>query len=253
MINPGTGIRKAGLFFGGLVAGVAAIASYMHMQHLAWQHGGPDKWLAWILPLSVDGLLIVASLAIIVAKRHGARANRLAVVSVVIGLAVSLAANYAAAGDDPTGKLINMWPPIAFALAYELILKLTTTVEAVAVPVVTAPPVTASSAAVPSPAAEEAPQGEPPAPRAAVSESDEAPAPRAVVGGSPKPLDVTKAISKRALAEHRFFQLVEEGRDPEGITPAELDAAIDSKDYSKRFIAGWREQAITAAREERVS
>lgn len=113
--------RTAGLGSGGVVALVAAVASYTHMRELVATHGEP--WLSWIEPLSVDGLMVVASLVVIVSRRTSGRAG-LAWLALVVGVLVSLLANVAAAGPDLVSKLVAAWPPLAFATAFELVLRL---------------------------------------------------------------------------------------------------------------------------------
>lgn len=114
--------RTAGLVAGAVVALVAGLASYTHMRQLAAEHG--EAWLANLMPLSVDGLLVVASLVIVTARRTGQRAPALAWLALVTGVVASLAANVANAGGDPVSKLVAAWPPLAFAVAFELVLRL---------------------------------------------------------------------------------------------------------------------------------
>lgn len=114
--------RFVALAAGGVVALVAALASYVHMQELARRAG--QGWLSVVLPFSVDGLLVVASLAIVLASIQGRRPGGLAKLAIVVGILVSLAANLAVAGDGLVDKLVSTWPPIAFALAYELVVDL---------------------------------------------------------------------------------------------------------------------------------
>jgi hypothetical protein len=102
----------------GLVAAVAAVVSYTHMHTLAVRAG--EDWRAWIEPLSVDGLLIGASLVLYARRRAGV----LAWSSVVIGILVSLAANLAAARPDLLSRLVAAWPALALALSYEVLLTL---------------------------------------------------------------------------------------------------------------------------------
>src|SRR3954469_1173656 len=86
--------RTIGLAFGGLVALVAAIASYVHMHELAAKHAvHGQEWLSWIVPLSVDGLLVVASIDLMQARRRNEDASWISIMSVITGLVVSLAAN----------------------------------------------------------------------------------------------------------------------------------------------------------------
>lgn len=78
---PGHPMRAAARTGGAVaVAGVAAFVSYRHMNHLAIEHGeGPVA--AALLPLSVDGLIIVASMVLLDLRALG----RPAVSTVPIG------------------------------------------------------------------------------------------------------------------------------------------------------------------------
>src|SRR5262245_33722356 len=81
-----------------LVALVAAVASYEHMRALAGRAG--EGWRSWLLPISVDGLAVAASMTMLVRRRAGQAAGMLPWVALLLGLGASLAANVAAA--DPT-------------------------------------------------------------------------------------------------------------------------------------------------------
>jgi hypothetical protein len=61
--NPGIGGRLS-IIAAGLVALVAAIASFSHVRHVALEVG-ESELVAWILPLSVDGLAVVCSVALV--------------------------------------------------------------------------------------------------------------------------------------------------------------------------------------------
>jgi hypothetical protein len=105
-----------------VVAGVAAYASYEHQRAFALR-GGADATSASLWPLSVDGLLLLATVALL---RGGPttsrRVRRVIWATVVLGVAVSLAANVAAAprlGWQPV--LVAGWPPVALLLAVELL------------------------------------------------------------------------------------------------------------------------------------
>jgi hypothetical protein len=87
------------------VAAVAAIVSFEHMRALAEEAG--EGWRAWLLPFSVDGMLVSASLVMLARKRAGQPVGALAWTGLVLGLFVSLAANVAAA--EPTGS-VAWWP-----------------------------------------------------------------------------------------------------------------------------------------------
>jgi hypothetical protein len=119
---------------GGIVASVAAIGSYLHMQHLAWAYAtGDQKWFSYLQPLSVDGLVVLATIVIIQERKQprGGKVSVLAVLSLAIGLLVSLAANFVSSMNiqvapdstwTPT-QLVDIWPPISLALSFELILR----------------------------------------------------------------------------------------------------------------------------------
>ena len=94
------------------VALVAAVASYDHMRTLAEQAG--EGWRSWLLPLSVDGLVVAATMALLAAKRAGRlRAGALPWVALLLGLGGSLAANVAAVEPMVAGRLVAAWPPVA--------------------------------------------------------------------------------------------------------------------------------------------
>lgn len=63
------GQRVAGLAGAGVVAIVAAIASYQHMRGLLLGWGEPP-FLAAIEPIAVDGLMVLCGMALLVAGRH---------------------------------------------------------------------------------------------------------------------------------------------------------------------------------------
>jgi len=173
MSSTSASVRNAGLGFGGLVAGVAATASYVHMRELAAHHAATGtEWLSWLTPLSVDALMVVASIVVVQARRNGEKVPALAVVAIVVALAISLVANFSAPAADAAGQVINMWPAAAFAFAYELILKL---VRLDVKPRIKRARKAAPAAAVPSPAASGVPSSDVPAPPVAV-EPDAAPA-----------------------------------------------------------------------------
>jgi hypothetical protein len=112
-------VRRTGAF---VVAAVAAYASYQHQRAFAL-HGGADAASARLWPLSVDGLLVLATAGLLKSGRHTSRRVRLASwLAFGLGIGVSLAANIASA---PTlawqPVLVAGWPPVALLLAVELL------------------------------------------------------------------------------------------------------------------------------------
>jgi hypothetical protein len=103
------------------VAAVAAIASYEHMRALAALAG--EGWRSWLLPISVDGLAVAASMTMLVRRRAGLRAGVLPWAALLLGLGASLAANVAAADPTVVGRLVAAWPPVGLLLSYELLMQ----------------------------------------------------------------------------------------------------------------------------------
>jgi hypothetical protein len=109
------------------VAFVAAVASYAHMSELT-RHAG-EGWLAWFLPISVDGLVVAGSTTMLVRRRYGQGGGWLAWLAVGLGIGASLAANVVAADPslvepDVVRRVIAGWPPVALAISAELALQL---------------------------------------------------------------------------------------------------------------------------------
>jgi Protein of unknown function (DUF2637) len=105
------------------VATVAAVASYEHMRALA--HLAGEGWRSCLLPMSVDGLAVAASMTMLVRRRAGQRAGALPWFALLLGLGASLAANVAAADPTVVGRLVAAWPPVGLLLSYELLLQQT--------------------------------------------------------------------------------------------------------------------------------
>jgi len=104
-----------------LVAGVAAVVSYVHMSDLAREAG--EDWRSLLLPLSVDGLVVAASMVLLTRRRAGLPGGWLAWVALLGGVGTSLAANVAAAEPTTTARIVAGWPALAFAVAFELLLQ----------------------------------------------------------------------------------------------------------------------------------
>ena len=104
-----------------LVAAVAAVISYAHMREVAARAG--EGWRALLLPLSVDGLVVAASMVLLGRRRVGLAGGWLPWWALLGGVGASLAANVAAAEPTATARVVAAWPALAFAVAFELLLQ----------------------------------------------------------------------------------------------------------------------------------
>lgn len=111
-------VRRAQGFTVVTVALVAACGSYSHMRELAAAVG--EDWRAWLLPISVDGMILSASLTMFVRRRAGLRGGTLAWFTFLTGLGASLAANVASAEPTLQAQLVAAVYPVAWLLVTEL-------------------------------------------------------------------------------------------------------------------------------------
>lgn len=104
------------------VAGFAAAVSYQHIYDLGHAHGQHGS-AAVLLPLSVDGLILASSLAMLHESRAGRSVPGLARAGLWLGIAATIAANVGyGTAYGLVGALISAWPAAAFILAAETVL-----------------------------------------------------------------------------------------------------------------------------------
>jgi Protein of unknown function (DUF2637) len=114
------GTRLARNASAAVVAGIAAWSSYSHMVHVALRFGERPE-VAWLLPFSVDGMLVVASVAMVDDKRSGRRVRPMARIAFAAGVAASIAANIAAAQPTWGARVVAAWPALALLLVVEML------------------------------------------------------------------------------------------------------------------------------------
>lgn len=106
------------------VAAVAAVISYRHAYELVSTHGETGV-TARLLPFTVDGLILAASMLILDAYRRGYRAPPLARWCLCAGIMATIGANLAhGLGHGATGALVSAWPALALAGSFELLMTL---------------------------------------------------------------------------------------------------------------------------------
>jgi len=103
------------------VAAIAAAVSYRHMRGVALDHG-EDATAAAIIPISVDGLIVAASMTLLADSRAGRRRTWLSYTLLVLSSAASIAANVMHAQPDLAARLISAWPSAALIGTYELLM-----------------------------------------------------------------------------------------------------------------------------------
>jgi hypothetical protein len=110
-------LRRIASLAGALVvAAIAALASYSHMRGLALRYGQPEL-ISDLLPISVDGMMVVATIAL----GDGRRNRWSAWAAFWTGVTASVLANVLAAQPSGIARCISAWPAIAFLLVVEVI------------------------------------------------------------------------------------------------------------------------------------
>jgi hypothetical protein len=105
-----------------MLALIAGTVSYLHMHRLVELHGQPG-WVAALTPLSVDGMIVAASTALLADSRSGGRGGILPWALLAAGSLASLAANVAVAEPTATGRVFAAWPSFALIGAYEMLMR----------------------------------------------------------------------------------------------------------------------------------
>ena len=78
---------------------------------------GEAGWRALLLPISVDGLAVLALANLRMCRRAEVTPSTWVWLALTLAVLASLAANVAAAEPTVTGRLVAAWPPVALFLA----------------------------------------------------------------------------------------------------------------------------------------
>jgi Protein of unknown function (DUF2637) len=106
------------------VAAVAAVISYRHAYELVSTHGETGA-TARLVPFTVDGLILAASMLILDANRCHRPVPPLAQWCLGAGILATIGANLAhGLGHGPIGALVSAWPALALAGSFELLMTL---------------------------------------------------------------------------------------------------------------------------------
>ncbi|WP_310740226.1 DUF2637 domain-containing protein [Microbispora sp. H10885] len=106
-----------------VLAFIAGSISYRHLHLLALRHG-ESPWTAALLPLSVDGMVLCASMALLADSRRGRRGGVLPWTLLVVGSLASVVANVAVAEPSIVGRAVAAWPAFAMIGGLEMAFRL---------------------------------------------------------------------------------------------------------------------------------
>ncbi len=105
-----------------LVSLIAATVSFVHIEHLAVTHG-QTPLAAYLLPVSIDGTVVAASMVMLQAARAGIRTPWLARVMLGLAVVATLAAKVAYGWPaGPAWSVLSGWPAAAFIGCAEMAL-----------------------------------------------------------------------------------------------------------------------------------
>lgn len=109
------------------VAAVAAVISYRHAYELVSTHGETGA-TARLVPFTVDGLILAASMLILDANRRNRPVPPLARWCLAAGILATIGANLAhGLGYGLIGALVSAWPALALTGSFELLMTLVRT------------------------------------------------------------------------------------------------------------------------------
>jgi hypothetical protein len=103
-----------------VVAFIAALVSYFHVQQIADQSG--EEWRSWLFPAMYDGLMVAASMVLLERKRAQENTSWLGWGALVSGVLLSLGANIADAIKHNNPIWLAGSAPVVFFVAFELLL-----------------------------------------------------------------------------------------------------------------------------------
>lgn len=117
-VNPTAVVRNLST---GVVGLIAAYQSYGHMHDLIVSSGEDKYGSEWVVPLSVDGLALAATMTMIQDKRAGRKPRLTAWIGLGVGVVASVAANVMSAQPNPIARVIAGWPAVALAIVIEMV------------------------------------------------------------------------------------------------------------------------------------
>jgi hypothetical protein len=106
------------------IGAVAAYVSYRHAYDVVTGHGEAGA-TARLLPLTIDGLVFVASMVMLDSARRGQPAPALAKVALALGIGSTVAVNVLhGLAHGPIGAVIAAWPAVTLVVVVELLMEM---------------------------------------------------------------------------------------------------------------------------------
>ena len=113
------------LFTVAAITGITAAISYDHEYQLA-RHHGQTAWVSSLLPFTVDGMILGASVVLVWAASNGIRRPLRPLGVLLVGIAATIGANLAAGlGDGWLGAAVSAWSGLALILISDVAMWLT--------------------------------------------------------------------------------------------------------------------------------
>nr|WP_230416251.1 DUF2637 domain-containing protein [Micromonospora tarapacensis] len=107
-----------------LVAVVAGYVSYLHIVDVAMDVG-ERREVAYALPVTIDALMVMSTLAMLAARRAGRKPSSWAYCGFLFGVAVSVTANVASAAPTWPARAVAAIPAVSLLLAVEVLIRAT--------------------------------------------------------------------------------------------------------------------------------
>jgi hypothetical protein len=110
-----------------VVSLLAAFVSYRHAYELA-RRNGEDAYSAWAIPLTVDGLVLAASMVVLRASLQRQKAPVLAWTALIAGVWATLFANVMHGVQQHTGStwigaVVSAWPAVSLVVTFEMLIR----------------------------------------------------------------------------------------------------------------------------------
>jgi hypothetical protein len=106
-----------------LIGSIAATVSYVHALEVS-KHNGLTNWTIYLTPLTIDGLVYVASMALLVASRSGRAFKELwlAYLGLWLGVAATISVNVLYGWRlGPIAAVLSAWPALTLVIATHLL------------------------------------------------------------------------------------------------------------------------------------